>query len=207
MSESAAANAASMFTSMAVEVGEEVGQNMADLEEEEEEEQEEEDEGAGAGDGDGGQEDEDDEDDEDEPEDEEGYAFPIGPLPQQITNDLKSLDEMVRKRRPFPSPPPKIASVICRGKVGMDGHCGIEGGGEEGQGDLSFVATAIFLPPSILPILHAVATAKEIIKKGRGKKHLLQISYDFFQTFSGRLRNPCSAEKWWMCTENDPLVE
>lgn len=44
-----------------------------------------------------------DEDDEEEEEDEEddttcfGYDMPIGPLPQQVTNDLKSLDEMVRE--------------------------------------------------------------------------------------------------------------
>ena len=25
----------------------------------------------------------------------EGYEMPIGPLPQMVTNDLKSLDEMV----------------------------------------------------------------------------------------------------------------
>ncbi len=39
---------------------------------------------------------EEEEEDVEEEEEEEGYAFPIGPLPQQVTNDLKSLDEMVR---------------------------------------------------------------------------------------------------------------
>ena len=33
-------------------------------------------------------------DDEDE-DDMEGYEYPIGPMPQEVTNDLKSLDEMV----------------------------------------------------------------------------------------------------------------
>ena len=37
----------------------------------------------------------DDLDELDEEEEDEDYAFPIGPLPQNITNDLKSLDEMV----------------------------------------------------------------------------------------------------------------
>ena len=42
------------------------------------------------------EEDEDEEEEEEEEEEEdEDYAFPIGPLPQNITNDLKSLDEMV----------------------------------------------------------------------------------------------------------------
>ena len=36
------------------------------------------------------------EEEEEEPEDED-YAMPIGPLPQMIFNDLKSLDEMVSK--------------------------------------------------------------------------------------------------------------
>jgi hypothetical protein len=35
------------------------------------------------------------EEEEEEEEEDEDYAFPIGPLPQNITNDLKSLDEMV----------------------------------------------------------------------------------------------------------------
>ena len=39
--------------------------------------------------------DEDDEDDDDDVDDMEGYEMPIGPLPQLVTNDLKSLDEMV----------------------------------------------------------------------------------------------------------------
>ena len=34
-----------------------------------------------------------------EEEEEEGYPYPIGPLPQEIFNDLKSLDEMVRSNR------------------------------------------------------------------------------------------------------------
>eukprot|EP00095_Tigriopus_kingsejongensis_P009126 maker-scaffold595_size129005-snap-gene-0.20 protein:Tk09126 transcript:maker-scaffold595_size129005-snap-gene-0.20-mRNA-1 annotation:"hypothetical protein TcasGA2_TC015122" len=34
---------------------------------------------------------------EEEEEEDEDYAFPIGPLPQTVTNDLKSLDEMVRE--------------------------------------------------------------------------------------------------------------
>lgn len=39
---------------------------------------------------------------EEEEEEDEDYAFPIGPLPQMITNDLKSLDEMVgEKKRTF----------------------------------------------------------------------------------------------------------
>jgi sRNA-binding carbon storage regulator CsrA len=48
-----------------------------------------------------------DEDDEEEEEDEEddttcfGYDMPIGPLPQQVTNDLKSLDEMVSEFIPL----------------------------------------------------------------------------------------------------------
>lgn len=37
-----------------------------------------------------------DEEEEEEYEEDEDYAAPIGPLPQMITNDLKSLDEMVR---------------------------------------------------------------------------------------------------------------
>jgi len=36
-----------------------------------------------------------DEEEEEEEEEDEDYAFPIGPMPQNITNDLKSLDEMV----------------------------------------------------------------------------------------------------------------
>ena len=40
------------------------------------------------------EEDEFEDDEEEEPEDED-YAMPIGPLPQMIFNDLKSLDEMV----------------------------------------------------------------------------------------------------------------
>ena len=43
------------------------------------------------------EEDDDDDDDYEEEEEEEGYAFPIGPLPQTVNNDLKSLDEMVRE--------------------------------------------------------------------------------------------------------------
>ena len=39
---------------------------------------------------------EEEEEEEEEPEDED-YAMPIGPLPQMIFNDLKSLDEMVSK--------------------------------------------------------------------------------------------------------------
>ena len=56
-----------------------------------------------------GDEDEDedeDDDEEDEEEEDEDYAFPIGPLPQNITNDLKSLDEMVSDsfvNGPFPA--------------------------------------------------------------------------------------------------------
>ena len=43
------------------------------------------------------------EEDEEEEEDEEpeGYAFPIGPMPQMVTNDLKSLDEMVSLSRAY----------------------------------------------------------------------------------------------------------
>ena len=57
--------------------------HLDDLEEEEEDEEDDED-------------DEEEEEEEEEEEDED-YAFPIGPLPQNITNDLKSLDEMVRQ--------------------------------------------------------------------------------------------------------------
>ena len=32
---------------------------------------------------------------EEEEEEMEGYAYPIGPMPQEVTNDLRSLDEMV----------------------------------------------------------------------------------------------------------------
>lgn len=39
----------------------------------------------------------DEDEDEEEEEEDEDYAFPIGPLPQTVTNDLKSLDEMVRR--------------------------------------------------------------------------------------------------------------
>ena len=39
---------------------------------------------------------EEEEEEEEEPEDED-YAMPIGPLPQMVFNDLKSLDEMVSK--------------------------------------------------------------------------------------------------------------
>ncbi len=35
------------------------------------------------------------EEEEEEEEEMEGYEMPIGPLPQTVTNDLKSLDEMV----------------------------------------------------------------------------------------------------------------
>ena len=44
---------------------------------------------------DDGNDDDDDDEEEEEEEEDEDYAFPIGPLPQFITNDLKSLDEMV----------------------------------------------------------------------------------------------------------------
>lgn len=44
------------------------------------------------------EEDEFEDDAEEEPEDED-YAVPIGPLPQMIFNDLKSLDEMVSKNK------------------------------------------------------------------------------------------------------------
>ena len=50
-----------------------------DLEEEEEEEEEYEEE----------------EEEEEEEEDMEGYPYPIGPMPQIVSNDLRSLDEMV----------------------------------------------------------------------------------------------------------------
>ena len=39
---------------------------------------------------------EEEEEEEDEEEEEEGYPYPIGPMPQEVTNDLRSLDEMVR---------------------------------------------------------------------------------------------------------------
>ncbi len=32
---------------------------------------------------------------EEEEEEDEGYPYPIGPMPQEIYNDLRSLDEMV----------------------------------------------------------------------------------------------------------------
>ena len=35
------------------------------------------------------------EEEEEEEEEEEGYPYPIGPMPQEVTNDLRSLDEMV----------------------------------------------------------------------------------------------------------------
>ena len=35
------------------------------------------------------------EEEEEEVEEDQDYEFPIGPMPQHITNDLKSLDEMV----------------------------------------------------------------------------------------------------------------
>ena len=41
-------------------------------------------------------EEEDLEEEEEEEEEEEGYPYPIGPMPQEVTNDLRSLDEMVR---------------------------------------------------------------------------------------------------------------
>ena len=43
------------------------------------------------------EEDEEFEDEEEEEVEDEDYAMPIGPLPQMIFNDLKSLDEMVSK--------------------------------------------------------------------------------------------------------------
>ena len=39
--------------------------------------------------------DEEEEEEEEEVEEDQDYEFPIGPMPQHITNDLKSLDEMV----------------------------------------------------------------------------------------------------------------
>ena len=39
---------------------------------------------------------EEEEEEEEEVEEDQDYEFPIGPMPQHITNDLKSLDEMVR---------------------------------------------------------------------------------------------------------------
>ncbi len=65
--------------------------NLADVEEEDDDDDHDE---ATTTEDDQGEEEE--EDVEEEEEEEEGYAFPIGPLPQQVTNDLKSLDEMVR---------------------------------------------------------------------------------------------------------------
>ena len=56
--------------------------DLDDLEDDEDEDEDEEDE-------------EDEDDDDDEIDDMEGYEMPIGPLPQMVTNDLKSLDEMV----------------------------------------------------------------------------------------------------------------
>ena len=38
---------------------------------------------------------EEEEEEEEEDEDDFGYEMPIGPLPQMVNNDLKSLDEMV----------------------------------------------------------------------------------------------------------------
>ncbi len=66
--------------------------NLADVEEEDDDDDEHDE--ATTTEDDQGEEEE--EDVEEEEEEEEGYAFPIGPLPQQVTNDLKSLDEMVR---------------------------------------------------------------------------------------------------------------
>jgi hypothetical protein len=36
---------------------------------------------------------------EEEEEEDEGYPYPIGPMPQEIYNDLRSLDEMVRNKQ------------------------------------------------------------------------------------------------------------
>ena len=74
-----------VFDSMAVEFDVDDDLNLADVEDGNDEDLEAE------------IEDDDDDDDEDDDEDDmEGYEMPIGPLPQMVTNDLKSLDEMVR---------------------------------------------------------------------------------------------------------------
>ncbi len=39
------------------------------------------------------------EEEEEEEEEDEGYPYPIGPMPQEIYNDLRSLDEMVRNNQ------------------------------------------------------------------------------------------------------------
>jgi len=39
------------------------------------------------------------EEEEEEEEEDEGYPYPIGPMPQEIYNDLRSLDEMVRNKQ------------------------------------------------------------------------------------------------------------
>jgi len=86
--ESAAANScANMYASMMVEVGDEVAStdldDLDDHDRDHDHDHDLDDDGASTS-------------VEDEEEEEmEGYAFPIGPLPQQVTNDLKSLDEMV----------------------------------------------------------------------------------------------------------------
>ncbi|TRY70714.1 hypothetical protein TCAL_16364 [Tigriopus californicus] len=83
---SAAMHTADMYNSLAVEIDED--REMADVEDNEEEEE------------DPFSHDEvitESETEEEEEEEDEDYAFPIGPLPQMVTNDLKSLDEMVRE--------------------------------------------------------------------------------------------------------------
>ena len=95
------------FDSMQVEVGMD-DLNLADVELEDLLE------AAGAGHGTGEADDDvdvdddddvdDDEEEEEEEEEDEDYAFPIGPLPQNITNDLKSLDEMVSPLKFFKCP-------------------------------------------------------------------------------------------------------
>lgn len=72
-----------VFDSMAVEFDVDDDLNLADVEDGNDEDLEAE------------IEDDDDDDEDDDEDDMEGYEMPIGPLPQMVTNDLKSLDEMV----------------------------------------------------------------------------------------------------------------
>ena len=66
--------------------------------------------------GDDEAEEEPEEEEEEEEEEDEDYAFPIGPLPQTVTNDLKSLDEMVRKKFYFRPKGKKDLSIAIAGE-------------------------------------------------------------------------------------------
>jgi hypothetical protein len=51
------------------------------------------------------------EEEEEEEEEDEGYPYPIGPMPQEIYNDLRSLDEMVRNKI--------VKSLDCKKCLGL----------------------------------------------------------------------------------------